>query len=113
MESSRRKQSPNSMKQGEANERSAGRPRPQPIRTSSPRQKNMDVSLQSGLLRAGDVPRSVHWQALIESCCKSEPPYVGCYDHSSVGFDRDFYSDVLNGLGGRPKTLPCKYFYDA
>ncbi len=25
----------------------------------------------------------------------------------------DFLADVLNGLGGSPKTLPCKYFYDA
>jgi dimethylhistidine N-methyltransferase len=25
----------------------------------------------------------------------------------------DFRSDVLSGLGRRPKSLPCKYFYDA
>jgi dimethylhistidine N-methyltransferase len=25
----------------------------------------------------------------------------------------DFLSDVVAGLGERPKTLPCKYFYDA
>lgn len=27
--------------------------------------------------------------------------------------DHDFRSDVLSGLGSRPKSLPCKYFYDA
>src|SRR5262245_34716814 len=25
----------------------------------------------------------------------------------------DFRTDVLAGLGGSPKSLPCKYFYDA
>jgi dimethylhistidine N-methyltransferase len=25
----------------------------------------------------------------------------------------DFLADVLRGLGGMPRTLPCKYFYDA
>ncbi|HMP59271.1 MAG TPA: L-histidine N(alpha)-methyltransferase, partial [Gemmatales bacterium] len=27
--------------------------------------------------------------------------------------DRDFQADVLAGLRARPKSLPCKYFYDA
>jgi dimethylhistidine N-methyltransferase len=26
---------------------------------------------------------------------------------------RDFRNDVMAGLGGSPKSLPCKYFYDA
>jgi len=25
----------------------------------------------------------------------------------------EFFSDVINGLSGRPRSLPCKYFYDA
>ena len=31
---------------------------------------------------------------------------------NSVDFDTEFLNDVLQGLSGDPKTLPCKYFYD-
>src|SRR5207247_10923178 len=32
---------------------------------------------------------------------------------SSFGLGSTFHSDVVQGLLSRPKTLPCKYFYDA
>lgn len=35
-------------------------------------------------------------------------PFVGT-DHA---VDGAFYADVVTGLSARPRTLPCKYFYD-
>ncbi len=32
---------------------------------------------------------------------------------SELGQQAEFRQAVLNGLSGRPRTLPCKYFYDA
>ena len=35
------------------------------------------------------------------------------YDQYTVAYDEVFLNDVVAGLSGKPKTLPCKYFYDA
>jgi dimethylhistidine N-methyltransferase len=41
----------------------------------------------------------------VQTVQRSESP-------ETLPVDRNFLTDVLTGLSGLPKTLPCKYFYD-
>jgi dimethylhistidine N-methyltransferase len=47
--------------------------------------------------------------------CLKHPATYGSAPKASTteSFLREFRNDILNGLLGRPKTLPCKYFYDS
>ncbi len=41
----------------------------------------------------------------------SPPPHANAVGVMSIA-ERDFLSDLLNGMRGRPRSIPAKYFYD-